>query len=421
MKKIATLLLCMVILLSGCAGTAKPKDALSAGDVWETIEEAYIYAFPLVLLDATMTSATNTEEPVPGKAPVNQFMHGVALANAQFKNVVSPNVDTIYSQVWYDLSEEPMVYVLPETDRFCKVQVLDAWTNTAAVLDRAGAYAITRANWSGDLPEDVVRIDVPTAMAWSITRTVLSGEADLPNVYAIQDDMKLLPLSAYLSGEAYQPPKGSYQEENNYVPVNKVLSLDPVTFFSKANALMESNPPSAVDAELLEKLAAVGVGPGMKFDAAVLTGDVQTSWQEMLQGLRPKLAAEGMKYSNKLGQWSSFGAPIGDFGTEYAYRALVAIAGLGANTVEIALYPKTDKDADGNPLTGEKSYLLHFESDPQVLDGGFWSVTAYGDDDFLIDNPIDRYCINDRSGLKRNDDGSVDVILSKDAPADSTN
>ena len=57
MKKIATLLLCMVILLSGCAGTAKPKDALPAGDVWETIEEAYIYAFPLVLMDATMTPA----------------------------------------------------------------------------------------------------------------------------------------------------------------------------------------------------------------------------------------------------------------------------------------------------------------------------------------------------------------------------
>ncbi|MFR8312943.1 MAG: DUF1214 domain-containing protein [Ruminococcus sp.] len=68
-----------------------------------------------------------------------------------------------------------------------------------------------------------------------------------------------------------------------------------------------------------------------------------------------------------------------------------------------------------------KSSYLHFESYPQVLEGGFWSVTAYGDDDFLIDNPIDRYCINDRSGLKANDDGSVDVILSKDAPEDTTN
>ena len=42
-------------------------------------------------------------------------------------------------------------------------------------------------------------------------------------------------------------------------------------------------------------------------------------------------------------------------------------------------------------------------------------------DDFLIDNPIDCYCINDRSGLKVKDDDSVDVILSKDAPEDTTN
>lgn len=387
----------------------------------ETIEAAYIYAFPLVLMDATRASATNTEEAVPGKAPVNQFMHGAALANAQFKNVVSPNVDTVYSQVWYDLSEEPIIYVLPETDRFCKVQVLDAWTNTAAVLDRAGTYAITLSTWSGDLPDDVIRVDVPTAMAWSITRTVLSGEADLPNVHAVQAKMLLRPLSSYLGRGTYRPPKGRYRKENDYVPIDKVLSLDPVTFFKKANALMEKNPPSAADAGMLEKLAAVHVGPGMEFDASVLTDDIQAGWQEMLKGLRPKLAAEGLRFSNRLGQWSYFGAPIGDFGTEYAYRALVAIAGLGANTVEVALYPRTEKDADGNALTGEKSYMLHFESYPQVLDGGFWSITAYGDDDFLIDNPIDRYCINDRSGLKVNDDGSADVILSKDAPADATN
>ncbi len=42
-------------------------------------------------------------------------------------------------------------------------------------------------------------------------------------------------------------------------------------------------------------------------------------------------------------------------------------------------------------------------------------MTAYGDDDFLIDNPIDCYCINDRSGLQANDD-SVDVILSERCP-----
>ena len=367
-------------------------------NIWETVEDAYVYAFPLVLMDATETSATNTEEVVTKKAPVNQFIHSVALADAQFRTVVTPNVDTIYSQVWYDLSEEPMVYELPETDRFCKVQVLDGWTNTAAVLDKAGAYAITLSTWEGKLPEGVTRIDVPTSMAWSITRIVLSGEEDLPNVYAIQGKMKLMPLSDYISGDTYEPPRGSYSEENDYIPVDKVLSMDPITFFNKANELMVKNSPAAADKEMLEE-----------------------NWKTMLTEIQLKLIKEGQKFSKKLGQWDYFGEPIGDFNTEYAYRALVALAGLGANTVEVALYPKIEQDADENTLTGEKSYILHFESYPQVLKGGFWSVTAYGDDDFLIDNPIDRYCINDRSGLQANDDGSVDVILSEDAPKDTTN
>ena len=400
---------------------AASADSETDENIWETVEDAYVYAFPLVLMDATETSATNTEEAVTGKAPVNQFIHSVALANAQFRNVVTPNVDTIYSQVWYDLSEEPMVYELPETDRFCKVQVLDGWTNTAAVLDKAGAYAITLSTWEGELPEGVTRIDVPTSMAWSITRIVLSGEEDLPNVYAIQEKMKLMPLSDYISGDTYEPPRGSYSEENDYIPVDKVLSMDPITFFNKANELMVKNSPTAADKEMLEKIAAVNIGPGMEFDTSVLTGDVAENWKTMLTEIRLKLIKEGQKFSKKLGQWDYFGEPIGDFNTEYAYRALVALAGLGANTVEVALYPKIEQDADGNTLTGEKSYLLHFESCPQVLEGGFWSVTAYGDDDFLIDNPIDRYCINDRSGLQANDDGSVDVILSEDAPKDTTN
>ena len=400
---------------------AASVDSETDENIWETVEAAYVYTFPLVLMDATETSATNTEEAATEKAPVNQFIHSVALADAQFKTVVTPNVDTIYSQVWYDLSEEPMVYELPETDRFCKVQVLDGWTNTAAVLDKAGAYAITLSTWEGELPEGVTRIDVPTSMAWSITRIVLTGEEDLPNVYAIQEKMKLMPLSDYISGDTYEPPRGSYSEENDYIPVDKVLSMDPITFFNKANELMVKNSPAAADKEMLEKIAAVNIGPGMEFDTSVLTGDIAENWKTMLTEIQLKLIKEGQKFSKKLGQWDYFGEPIGDFNTEYAYRALVALAGLGANTVEVALYPKIEQDADGNTLTGEKSYILHFESYPQVLEGGFWSVTAYGDDDFLIDNPIDRYCINDRSDLKVNDDGSVDVILSKDAPEDTTN
>lgn len=384
------------------------------------LEEAYLYAFPLVIMNATKTMSINAVTAGEDKAPINQFAHARKLADASFRTVVTPNVDTIYTQAWLDLSEGPMIYVVPETDRFFNVQVLDAWTNTAAVLEEPGAYGIVRSGWQGTLPEGVRKVEVPTNMVWTIARIVLSGQADLPNVYEIQSRMQLMPLAAYLTG-SYTPPNGTYTPENDFVPVEKVLAMTPKEFFDTANAQMIDNPPAAEDAPMLSKLEALGIGPGKSFDEKALGVGGNLRWKLMLLQLKSKLNKEAENYAVKMGQWIYYGDPIGDFGTEYTYRTMVALVGLGANTTDVAIYPKTEVDSKGNTLTGKKTYTLHFTSFPPTVEDGFWSVTAYGDDDFLIDNPIDRYCVNDRSELKRNADGSVDVILSSTEPEEKTN
>ena len=419
-RSLATLLTMLILLSCGLTSVciAEPTDADA---VWELVSDAYIYAFPLVLTDATKTLSTNTDGSITGRAPINQINHAKKLADASFRTVVSPNVDTLYSQAWLDIGAEPVIYVLPEADRFCNVQLLDAWTNTAAVLDKAGAYAIALPSWEGELPEGVTRVDVPTATVWTIARIVLSGNEDLPNVYAIQEQVRLLPLSAYLEGGDYIAPAGTYAKENDFVPVNKVLSMSPAEFFNTANALMQINPPAEADAKLLEKLAAINVGQGMTFDASILGADAAERWTQMLKGLRATLSAESANYAQNLGQWIYYGRPIGDFGTAYIYRAMVALVGLGANTVDVAIYPKTHTDVTGAALTGEKTYTIHFETLPPTLEGGFWSVTAYNEENFLIDNPINRYCINDRSAYQLNDDGTLDLVLSKEAPEDTSN
>ena len=419
-KNLATLLTALILFSCGLTsvGIAEPTDTDA---VWELVSDAYIYAFPLVLTDATKTLSTNTDGSITGRAPINQINHAKKLADASFRTVVSPNVDTLYSQAWLDIGAEPVIYVLPEADRFCNVQLLDAWTNTAAVLDKAGAYAIALPSWEGELPEGVTRVDVPTATVWTIARIVLSGNEDLPNVYAIQEQVRLLPLSAYLKGGDYTAPAGTYDKENDFVPVNKVFSMSPAEFFNTANALMQINPPAEADAKLLEKLAAINVGQGMTFDASILGADAVERWTQMLKGLRATLSAESANYAQSLGQWIYYGRPIGDFGTAYIYRAMVALVGLGANTVDVAIYPKTHTDVTGAALTGEKTYTIHFETLPPTLEGGFWSVTAYNEENFLIDNPINRYCINDRSAYQLNEDGTLDLVLSKEAPEDTSN
>lgn len=407
-----------------CAATLLPVEKAAAAQqtlaAQSLLEQAYLYAFPLVLMDATRKVSTNTETPNGTRAPINQFIHAEKLADAASRAVVTPNVDTIYTQAFLDVGSEPMLYGVPQTDRFFNVQVLDAWTNTAAVLEAPGLYAITRSDWQGELPEGVQRINVPTTRVWTIARIVLSGQEDLPNVRAIQDKMQLMPLSAYQM-DRWTAPAGTYDPAYDFVPVQHVLALSPQEFFDTANQLMETNPPAAADAPVLRELAALHVGPGEKFDDKALGLFSGLRWKLMLLQLKGKLKAEAANYAQQMGQWIYYGDPIGDFGTAYTYRAMVALMGLGANTTDVAIYPKTDVDSTGAVLTGKKTYTLHIEAEPPTKEKGFWSVTAYGEDNFLIDNAIDRYCVNDRSGLHRNPDGSIDIILSKEAPEDTTN
>src|SRR5690242_3272220 len=62
-----------------------PADQLSAEEALEIAVEAYVYAYPLVLMDVARVAATNTAtvDGMQGLAPVNQFAHARALPDAR--------------------------------------------------------------------------------------------------------------------------------------------------------------------------------------------------------------------------------------------------------------------------------------------------------------------------------------------------
>jgi hypothetical protein len=75
----------------GCGKNTVHKDTL------QTIEEAYIYALPLVIMDLTKIVSTNVIEfkDIAYGAPVNNFFHMQWIATAEDRAVVRPNVDTL--------------------------------------------------------------------------------------------------------------------------------------------------------------------------------------------------------------------------------------------------------------------------------------------------------------------------------------
>src|SRR5262249_28662681 len=93
---------------------------ISEQQAYEIAKDAYVYAYPLVLEYVTKIQGTNYAEPtgIPAQSPFNQFGHARAFPPADFKAVVRPNADTLYSVANLDLGREPVVLSVPATDRF---------------------------------------------------------------------------------------------------------------------------------------------------------------------------------------------------------------------------------------------------------------------------------------------------------------
>jgi hypothetical protein len=107
---------------------------------------------------------------------------------------------------------------------------------------------------------------------------------------------------------------------------------------------------------------------------------------------------------------------MGVYGNYYLKRAIIAMAGLGANQPEDAIYPMNVCDADGKPVEGRNRYVLHFGKDELPPVSAFWSVTMYDADGFQIANALNRFAIGDRDDLKYNRDGSLDLYLQHESP-----
>lgn len=411
-------------VLSAPAFAAHPK-AMSEAEARKVATEAYIYGYPLVMMELTKQKLTNVASPdgLHG-APINQLSHVRELVTAGFTDVVAPNNDTLYSQAWMDLSKEPLVLHVPDSGgRYYLMPMLSAWTNVFASPGArttgtgAGDFAILGPGFHGKLPKGVHALKSPTNLAWLIGRTYTNGtSADLAAVHAFQDGMSLKPLSAY--GKAFVPPQGQVDASIDMTtsPRDQVDNLDAATFFGILAEKMRDNPPASVDKAMIAKLAKIGIRPDCAFDPGRLAPAVRKGLDAApVAGLKKILAHE--KSAGKHVNGWIWAKKTGSYGTDYLQRAFIAALGLGANLPTDAVYPVTRVDGDGARLNGKSRYVLHFARGKTPPVKGFWSVTLYDDQMYFVANPIQRYAIHSADPLKLNADDSLDLVIQHDAPA----
>jgi hypothetical protein len=385
--------------------------------------DAYLYFYPLILMDLTRKQSINIDQAEFGKGPMNTFVNVPAYPPADFKGVVRSNFDTLYSIAWLDLTREPLAVSAPDTDgRYYLLPMLDMWTDVFASPGwrTTGTQAInvlvTRPGWTGKVPQGFAHIAAPTPYVWIIGRTKTDGPADYDAVHEIQAGYKITPLSRW--GKAPEPVtvKTDPEVDMKTPPMVQTDIMPADAYFTYAAELLKLHPAHPTDQPILAQMERIGIEAGESFDFGQLDpavkqalASVPAAAQELMKWKVPTIA----KVANF---WSLNTDTMGVYGNYYLKRAIVAQLGLGANLPEDAIYPLNLADEAGKPLDGANQYTIHFEKGAAPPVRAFWSITLYDADGFQVANVLNRFAVSSWMPFKYNADGSLDLYFQSDSP-----
>lgn len=386
--------------------------------------QAYIYGYPLLavqrvqsLLGPLNTMNLNTSFANPDAAPFWKAIGGGA----------RPNVNVLYSLASLDLSDGPVVLSIPDMgDRYYSFQLTDPYINVDNYISSnptasnpiggqgPGNYAIT---WIGN------NVDVPG------TEKVLVNYSSELLLGRVEASVATQQAAVALMNQWTLTPTGATMTNNAVLPS---AYLSPISVLNATSLAITQNPPypSDQDAAILARMAKIGVGPDPSDPTTAL--QVQNTLgpiSSLAAAIATQIAAILLPPITDLTQrlsaiqhhgWAVTKPNIGEYGTDYTYRAGVALVGLVANTPDQALYFPGLLDSNYLPLKGFRSYLIHYAPGeaPPIDDGGFWSLTVYNADGTLVTTTQPNVYSN--GPLITKPDGSIDVILSQADPGDPT-
>ena len=196
---------------------------------------------------------------------------------------LTANCDTIYAMGSLDLTGGPMVSETPP--EFLGV-VQDAWFRWVIDLglpgpDRGlgGKYLIVPPGYEGTLPEGTFNVahSRTYAAVWFGRSYLKDGSDPKPVVQTIRDTLKVYPytpggvgtpIAEFLAGKAtlgkVTPPRATVFHEGSGKRMNTVPPGD-YTFYEMLDGVVQAEPATSLDAELMGPVAALGIKKGKRF------------------------------------------------------------------------------------------------------------------------------------------------------------
>jgi hypothetical protein len=359
------------------------------------------------------------------KAPWNQLANIPRVFTPEDTAVQTPNSDTPYSWIGFDLRAEPVVLTIPtmEKQRYFSVQIMDLYTHNFAYAgtrttgNDGGSYLLAGPNWNGETPQGVEQVfRSETELLLAVYRTQLFNPDDIENVKKIQAGYKVEPLSRFL-GQAAPPAAPAI---DFIQPLTADAQRTSPEFFNILNFVLRFCPTHPSETELMARFAEIGIGAGKTFDATSLSPEMQTAIED---GMADALQEQAEFQRTQVDTLKV--TPADCFGTreylknDYLRRMTGTVLGIYANSKDEAMYPLYLVDSDGQKLNGANRYTIRFAPDELPPVNAFWSMTMYElPSSLLVANSLNRYLLNSPmlSTMGRDTDGGLTLYIQHESP-----
>jgi len=404
--------ICLVIILSSLISCGESSDDASNSDPHQASLDYVIRFLPRYYTYKMQIIVPKT------------FLISPSKVTSVFRNIVAPNVDTIYAATLLDLSTEPMVLTIPDTDLRFSVQLMDLMTEVLPnnIGSPGGhSYAFTGPQWNGALPPDMQRITLPVNGAVMIARVNKNlGDRDVSaRARELVNSLALRTLSGTRDRQTLVIPQVILAQSTK-LAIDREASETPLVFLANLQEAVQDplTPLTQSDRQLMNQFDRCFQGGS--------TGDKdpvrQSVLNDMATGVAEAYRLVRLCYlsSDETAAGWRFFPDTGRWGGQYLDRASVGEYFLYANIESRAQYYYVYQDEHGMPLNGKAgaSYEIHFPSNQIPRAGSFWSLTGYNNDAIsFIPNDENQYNVPSyRQGLVTEPDGSVVIYLQQDRP-----
>jgi hypothetical protein len=409
----------MVMLIG--QGPVSAEEPVTPGEARAIAEEAYIFAYPMMENYKTLYAQI-----VLTGSPFNVFFHRHQLLGPDFKGIVGPNNDTLYSPSWLDLRSEPLVISVPEIpeDRYYSLQFIDLYVYNFAYIgqretgNKAGSYLIAGPDQTiPEVPGISRAYQSESDFVFCIGRILAKDEKDQQIAAGLQRQFKIQPLSDFIKGRLPEGPSGPVD-----FPVYDPAKVKSEFFVDYFNFLLRFTKIHSSDEPAFERFRKIGIGTANQNALAGMKPAMVTAIREGVEKGHEKITDESKRIGSRVAGWNTtfkgFGTREMINGNHLTHAAAAKIALYGNNREENSGFSRF-VDADRLPLDGAKNrYAVCFQKGQLPPVKAFWSLTLYRRPEILLSaNVLDRYSIGDRTpGLQFGPDGSLTLYIQHESP-----